>query len=182
MIYLNLLSPSEKKIFRLACIEKMINCYMIVIVAAIAFLIFSFMGVKYFLLLRAGVFERLVVGQKIQEIAREIQNMEGVIKDFDFIVGAVNKIGEQKIEFYDILADFSDIIPDGIVISELSYNSSARNASGFVLEGKSRTREEFLIFTENIEQSPRFKEINSPLSNIIKKENINFRIEFKPEI
>ena len=182
MIYLNLLPPSEKKLFRLACIEKMANYYIAVVLAAIVFLVFAFTGVKYFLLLHTGILEQSVAGQKTEEIAQKIKDTEAVIKDFNFIISAVNKIGERKIEFSDILADLSEIISEGIVISDLSYNSFSGNADSFVLEGKSGTREEFLIFTEKLDQSPRFKEINSPLSNIVKKENINFRIEFKLEI
>ena len=182
MIYLNLLPLSEKKIFRLACIGKMTNYYIAVVLAAILFLTLAFTGAKYFLLLHTSILEQSVAGQKTEEIAQKIQDMEAVIKDFNFVISAVNKVEDQKIEFSDILADLSEIISDGITVSNLFYDSSLENADNFVLEGKSVTREEFLIFTEKLEQSPRFKEINSPLSNVVKKENINFRIEFKLEM
>lgn len=182
MIYLNLLPSSEKKLFRLACIEKMTNYYIAIILIAIVFLVFVFTGAKYFLLLHTGILEQSVAGQKTEEIEQKIQDTEAIIKNFNVILGSVNKIKEQKIYFSDILSDLSEIIPDSIVISSLLYNSSSGDINKFVLEGKSATREDFLIFIEKLEQSPRFKEINSPLSNIVKKEDINFRIEFKLEI
>lgn len=181
MIYLNLLPSSEKKIFRLACIEKIVNFYIAVVLAAVVLLVVVFAGAKYFLLLRADILGRSVTGQRMQEIEREILDTESMIRDFNFTIGAVQKIRKQEIGFYDILADLAEIVPDGVAISDLSYNFISGGAGNFVLGGKSGTREEFLIFMEKLEKSPYFKEINSPLSNVVKKENINFRIEFALE-
>ncbi|OWK26765.1 MAG: hypothetical protein US76_03535 [Parcubacteria group bacterium GW2011_GWA2_38_13b] len=182
MIYLNLSPLFEKKIFKFACVEKMVNYYIVVVLTAVVCLTFAFMGVKHFLLLYADISQRSVAKQKTEELARAIQDMEMIIRDFNAVIDTVDKIERKKIEFSDILADLSDIISESIIVSNLSYSFFSGNIDIFVLEGKSGTREEFLAFTERLDQSPHFKEINSPLSNVMKKENINFRIEFKLEI
>jgi len=74
------------------------------------------------------------------------------------------------------LEKISEIAPAGINLTNLSYQTAQNKV---VLNGQAKTREQFLNFKENLEKSQVFLEVESPLSNLINKENIDFNFNFK---
>lgn len=175
MFYLNLLPPNEKKQYYFVSLERLVNYYAFMILGAFFLLLVVLVGAKYFLIWRAGVFEQAASQDRFGEIAREIRGMEEKIQETNKLLGLANKVNSQKTEFSGILYDISSIRPPGLSFKTLSYKKDTKE---FILAGKSQTRDEFLVFLEKLEKNSRFKEIDSPLSNLVKKENLDFRIRF----
>lgn len=69
---------------------------------------------------------------------------------------------------------------NGVSIESINFENNAakeKNINKISLFGKARTRDAFLAFLSNLKTSDYFKEINSPPQNILKNEDIDYRIE-----
>ncbi|MDH4330173.1 MAG: PilN domain-containing protein [Candidatus Moranbacteria bacterium] len=82
----------------------------------------------------------------------------------------------QKNDFYwtNFFYELSRIIPEGIKLSSLSTNQSS-----VTLMGRSNSRDNLIVLKDKLEASGCFLEVDVPLSNIVKKEDIDFKIELK---
>lgn len=75
-----------------------------------------------------------------------------------------------------------DSIPSGVSINGISFNRQKISEHGRVsLNGKANSRENLTSFIRILNDSGRFSKVDSPVSNILKKNNVDFLInlEFK---
>lgn len=81
-------------------------------------------------------------------------------------------------EISGIISDISNNIPESVKLSALDFSSKE---SGFYLsiKGTSRNRAGFLAVKKYLEGSKKFSDLQSPLSNITKKENLEFLLNVK---
>lgn len=76
-------------------------------------------------------------------------------------------------EYDDLLIEITGYIPENISLTYLSIDSSSNKAS---FKGRALRREDLLELKNNMENSDIFKNIESPIANLLEKENINFTI------
>lgn len=183
MIHLNILSSKEKKLYKQAILERLVNYYVFVVLGVIIFLVLGVFGAKYFLIWRVSSFEANIAAQKTEEITEKIEAVEENINQINGMLVSIRNINSQNFGLVEILDNLSSIALPGIYFEDLSYKFVDETMAGkFVLAGSAGKREDLIEFLWALEQSPYFKEIESPLSNLIKKENLNFQITFKSEI
>jgi len=72
-----------------------------------------------------------------------------------------------------LLAEVSNALPSGIVLSHLTLNTS-NNSIGFI--GTAKTRDDLLRFETDIEELPFIGELIIPLNQLAEKENISFSL------
>lgn len=182
MIYLNILPQKEKKVYQLASLNRLVNYYIFVILSIVIFLVLIFFGAKYFLVWRINIFEQSIASQEAGVVAHEIEKLETKIKDVNDFLLAVKSISSQNVSFVDVLDGLSTIASERIHFEDIVYKFIDEGVTGeFILVGKADKREDFVSFLERLEDSVYFKEVDSPLANLVKKENLNFQIEFKLE-
>jgi len=83
----------------------------------------------------------------------------------------------------DILIDetFKDLlstVPKGITVTQFLYNENADGGKLFEIHGQASDREVLQSFKTVLEQDARFKDIVLPISNFVKKTNIDFVLSF----
>ncbi|MBI4709363.1 MAG: PilN domain-containing protein, partial [Candidatus Portnoybacteria bacterium] len=82
---------------------------------------------------------------------------------------------EGQIKRYSsMIEELASLASGGIKFKELSFNKNEVS-----LEGLALTRAELLAFKEALEESPDFESVESPLSNLLKQNNIDFSFIFK---
>ncbi|MFC1612944.1 hypothetical protein ACFL23_01295 [Patescibacteria group bacterium] len=82
---------------------------------------------------------------------------------------------QNKFIFYDdLLITTTKLIPEGIKLDYLSVNTNLNTA---LFKGIATTRKNLIEFLDNLKYEKIFKSIESPLSNILEKENIAFTIK-----
>ena len=75
-----------------------------------------------------------------------------------------------------------DLIPPGVSVNGISFARQNVSEQGRVsLSGKANTREDLASFIGILNDSDIFSKVDSPVSNILKKNNIDFliKLEFK---
>jgi hypothetical protein len=96
---------------------------------------------------------------KITVINEEIDNASLVQKDFFPASGLIKEV--------------SDLLTGGISLYNLRFDLDKKTAK---ISGLADSRENFLIFKDNLESSKIFTKISSPLTSILQKQNIEFEI------
>lgn len=175
MIKLNLLPLEEKKILQ---IEKTFSCvFSYCFKGCLVLLIFIF------LLVGTWVFQKI----QMRNIEKDLSKMEGKnellkIKFFEEEINNANKnierlngIQQKTIAHSKVLEGLSLITPDNVQISGFAYDSSTQKGS---IDGYAMEREGFIVFKNAMEKNPFFSEIDSPMSNLVKSTDNNFRISF----
>lgn len=88
-------------------------------------------------------------------------------------LGDLIKIKNQLYRWSNTLNELAGLTPDEIAL--LEFNGSASSAA-FTLKGFAKTREALIVFQNNLQASPLFKEIDSPLENYLQKNEVTFQI------
>ncbi|MDD5489896.1 MAG: PilN domain-containing protein [Candidatus Moranbacteria bacterium] len=174
MIRINLLSDKEKK-ERLA--DKKIG-----IVIRVGFsIIFSL------LLLALVMFSALIILEinmrSVKEeakayptsLAKEIEETDNLLKDAKSISQKIGKDSQDVPYWGKVFETISAISPDGVRMTNIHIEKAHVRLVGFA-----KTREDFLTFQEGLRKDY-FKNINSPVSNLVSPNNFDFTIEFDIE-
>ena len=75
-----------------------------------------------------------------------------------------------------LLEKMAEIVPSGIYLTNFSYQTTDNQIA---LNGWANWRENLIDFQESLEEDALFKEIEAPLSNLIKQRDIDFSFTLK---
>ena len=171
MINLNLIPPEKK--------TKLKEEKVIFLLKTIAFTLVIFFGL--FLGLLYGT--RILLDQRLTKINNEISSLESttangnqstfssLIKEINEKIVIIKNIQSNYIKWSAYLAEFSPLIPVNISLNEITINQETCKIQ---IRGIASFRDDFLILKSNLENSLILDSIESPISNLIKQENINF--------
>jgi len=178
MLKINLLPLRQKKELKLTELACSANFLIIGLLACL--MLFSLLLIIVFATLTVLVNEQtdLISMMENQEEAKLLTEKEGIIIEGN---NHLNKILDKQKEIIlsaPILKELSEIIPERVYLKNISYYS----ASGEVtLSGWANDREDLLSFKDLLEQSSRFSDINLPLANLIKQNDIDFNFSIKTQ-
>ena len=175
MLNTSLLPREEKKLVKIEETFRLVRFLVSMLVAIFtigtALLIPSFLP---FRLERAGLAEILKLGEEpspdmdIRKVAEEAKNVKSIIAMLQ--VFARTSVGE-----YDIFTQIFSSRKGGVEITMLTVKKDGSTS----INGVAASRQDLLSFEKELRDSGKFQEIVSPLSNIIREENINFIMQGK---
>jgi len=171
MIYLNLISPDQRKILRTQKIYALIGnvlgllvVYSLIISSVLLYLDKSIVKLK----------------NDLESKKQEIQTKDRVINaKVDELNGQIEVLNQIRQQFFDwplYLAELSKLTPADVSLNEINSNLENRD---FLLHGYAKTREGLIEFEKNLKSSPLLEEINIPLSNFLSQKEITFEITGK---
>ncbi len=85
-------------------------------------------------------------------------------------------IEKQQLYWSKMFTQLSTIIFPGITIDNLSTEDFK-----VTMQGEADTRDELIIFKDKLDKNSCFFDVSLPLSNLVNKNNINFKISFQIE-
>ncbi|MFH1366711.1 MAG: hypothetical protein ABIH38_01835 [Patescibacteria group bacterium] len=176
MMSLNLLSPEKKKKLK----EKKT--------------LFAFRYISYFcaifliinLLLFYGT--KLYLNHKLDSIKDEVSqatanlpsnqgtSLNNAIQEINKNIILLADIQSDYVKWSNYLTDFTALIPANILLNQLSLNQESKEIQ---INGHADQRDDFLVLKANLENTKIISDLNSPISNLIKKEDIDFVITAK---
>jgi len=168
MITLNLLDNKRKKhyLFRrvLLTIQKSIE--LLFFMALLIGIIFS--TSQYYLqkTLEEVTEQSVLINKKIGGFNEETAQLNQLIKN-------VKNIQEEYIPWSPVLIKTTQAIPENIKINSLKIS---KQESQLNLQGIAKNRETLLKLRNNLENLYFVEKIDSPLSNLLKKEDVNFNL------
>jgi len=174
MIRINLLSDKEKK-------ERLADKKVGNVIRLGLSIVFSL------LLLTAVMLSALVIlGINLESVktetktypadsVKEIEETENLLKDVETISQKIGK-NSQDIPYWGKLLELvSEISPSGVRITNIHIEREHVKLTGFA-----KTREDFLVFQERMKKDY-FKNIDSPITNLVSPQDFSFTVEFDVE-
>jgi len=176
MFKFNLLPPEEKKEIAVHEITQWFAFFLrSLIILAIIFAVLCLNSYIYLYVIVQSQGSSITIEESSVK-TQKLQEIEEKIKQANQKIDKAYQIQRGIVCWTPILEKISEIAPAGINLTNLSYQTAQNKV---VLNGQAKTGEQFLNFKENLEKSQVFLEVESPLSNLINKENIDFNFNFK---
>jgi hypothetical protein len=98
------------------------------------------------------------------------------VRKINLQINSALKIQNEHIAWSYLLELLAKMSPDGITFSYIKINKEKQTIK---IKGHANARDNLLIFKNGLEDSEIFTNIESPIENILKKENINFELNMK---
>ncbi|MCX6761770.1 MAG: PilN domain-containing protein [Candidatus Moranbacteria bacterium] len=92
--------------------------------------------------------------------------------DVNSKISKVGSIASGQIYWSALFSKLNSEVPDNVEISGMATKNY-----GLSLAGKAKTREDLLLFKDNLEKEQCFENVNLPLSDLVSKEDIAFQID-----
>jgi Tfp pilus assembly protein PilN len=175
MIILNLLPLEEKQEIKLNRINQMIFFYGSVLLAIMTVFVILLFCIELFLGAQLAVVKKMTASNEKNPAFSAVKKMQEEILTANQNLQAIDQIQSQQKYYSVILSDLARFTPVGVEFSSFSFDSATKKA---VLDGHSATRDEFLTFQKALEGYSRFSQIDSPVSNLIKPADNDFRVGF----
>lgn len=175
MLTLNLLPPKEKENLKLTKINRLIIFYSGIIFVLLLIFIILISSTLLFLTIQLKVIEKLVALEEKSPFSLATKNKEKEITLVNQKLKMIDKIQSDHQKYSIILEDLAKMIPPGAQLSSFSFDNQTKKASllGYALE-----RNSLLVLKESLEKFPKFTALESPISNLLKQKDINFRFSF----
>jgi len=171
MITLNLITYKIKKELTREKIFSIVNDILLIILfTVIVNGIFIFISHK----ILADNFKKIQKQRDLISIANQPFNLE--VTEINKRMQKIKNIQDEYTKWSDILAEINNLIPSGTKIDQMQFNSLTNT---FNIFGKALLRADFLILKENLEKSKLFTEITSPLSNLLRDQDVQFSLDGK---
>lgn len=171
IIVLNLLNEDRQKVLRTHLILNFLgfgSAIMFIILASVgAILILS----KFAL---TNTFNESVAQSAL--VTQEYGGVNTLIKQVNDKLTKIDQIEKQFDPWSEHLLNISRLIPEGIALSSLTMERRSRD---LLLRGEARKREDLLSFKAALENSGMFESVESPISNILNKQDIAFDLKLK---
>lgn len=112
-------------------------------------------------------------GEQALKGHQEIKSYEDKFREMNTRLVLTAKIQSSHLEWVPVLTKLSQLFPDGVYL-----NGIATRDYRISLLGKAQKREDLTKFLDAIKGSDCFVNLNSPLSNLVSREDIDFQIDF----
>lgn len=171
---MNLLPQYQKDIIQWDILRRFIFVFLgIVFFWAMIFLVLAYNSVLYLEAQIPAVEARLRAEQETQK-ANIVMEVESDIKDLNEVLLTIDKIRKKEsFNFPYILRVLGSMAPEGVVFRTITFRGKDID-----IQGHAEGRAGVLALNKNLQEQSIFTNIVSPLSNIVKEQDINFTFNF----
>lgn len=113
------------------------------------------------------VMETTLVNKRSSPIAEDVEKINNTIK-------TVADIQQDFVPWSNLIIDLSQLVPPDVNLRQVSI---IQKNNTLKLSGYAATRSAFLEFKDNLTESPIFTTVDSPISNLLKQEDIQFTLD-----
>ena len=172
---LNLLPPIKKQdIKNLLFWQRCLNFAWIFIFAASIFGCLLATTWLYNYIQYKAIVQLVTVNQASSQ-GQKIKDLEANIRDANNNLDQLTKLDLARTSNFKIIEELIYLLPPNIKLNSLSLNRANNQGS---LAGHADQRQDLLTLKANLENSDYFKQIDLPLNNILKENNIDFSLSF----
>ena len=166
MIALNLLSPEQKSALRARVIYAMIERLMIAFVSSM--LIASIM----LLLVKIELTKNLDQVRERQILSSEYVTVNNDIRLLNQQIGRVETLQKMAVSPSALLRDIAARTPTGARVTGMDFDVKSKSMR---LNGTAKDRDDLLAYEAAVRSSPFVTSLQSPISNLFQKTDINFQ-------
>jgi hypothetical protein len=111
--------------------------------------------------------------EKSSLLSKSLDNNHSmIIKDLNGKIDAISDIQNEFISFSSLLNEMAKLTNEGIKMQNFSIGKDGN----FSFAGTALSRNDLLLFKNNLENSDYFEKIDFPISNLTQQENVSFNL------
>ncbi len=187
---INLLPPKEKEQLFLERKKKLVIILGYITIISLICLSLVLFLVKLYILEQVGHKKSILDTTEKKYQTSDYLFYNNLVKKYNKDLVTANTFYKKQIYFSDIIKTILDIQrPDGLFFNDMSIknsekdnkikNSEKDNNIKVTVSGISNTRDNLLIFKDNIENNNKIKNVYFPPNSWIKTKDINFYVTFE---
>lgn len=171
MLSLNLLTPERKEMFHWRTRTKSVIFWGIRILSVLFVFSAHFVAINLYLNYEIGKLDKDIASYEDTEKVKEIRQAEESSKKINQTLISINRISEEQVYWSDALEEFIGIIPSNVQIFSIEIGLGGK----FTIAGMAKSRKDLLYFEEKMKYTDEFKDIQLPMENLTKKDNVDFQ-------
>lgn len=171
LITVNLLSPEKKRMLKKYLLILFLKNF-----AAYSFVLIAVVGI---VLLVSQTILTTTFNDTISRTAlvtREYGGVNALIREANRKLRKISEIESEFTPWSEVLIHAATLTPSNITLVSLSCEASTRDV---LIRGVAKTRGDLLIMTRAFEESKIFESVESPIANLLIKEDILFDLKMK---
>jgi Tfp pilus assembly protein PilN len=136
-------------------------------------LILTLITINFVLKINSQGLDSAFEAEQNQDSYKKLKEYEDNFSKLNSKVSGLLKIQNAHLRWTKVLESLNLSVSENVYISQIinkDYQIS--------LMGKAKTRDDFLKFKNNLENSECFSDINAPLSDLVAKKDVDFQIDF----
>lgn len=164
-LLINLMPPQKKAELRSAFMFSFMQAMLLFVLVGVCLASFSLLSVR--LIMRNNLSE---VSRRISPETQEFKSVSETIKAMNAHMKRLDQLNGGFNDWSKLLLAVERDTPPGIALTRFTVSPTGAVTMG----GLGRRRDDVLALRANLENDPAFKDVKSPLSNILQKTDVNF--------
>lgn len=169
-VTLNLLSPEKKAVLRTGFIFAYVQTMVFIIFLVVAFASGTLLAVRMML---RGTYDDLA--KRSSGGTDESSAITGDFKKINDYLKRIDGLDQRFVPWSKVLEELTRYVPEGTQLSSMRVERSGK----ITLSGIAARRDDVLTLQTRLEQSPTFKDVKAPLSNILQQRDVKFDFELQ---
>jgi len=171
---LNVLPPEQKAILRTEVMLLRSRKTLIALTVCIAIILAALYGATL-ILEQAVRSQQNALAQIRLGSGEETLALDASINELNTKLVRMSLLEQSYIPLTPTVNDLFKTIPEGITVVQISINMKENIAS---IRGSAKVRDNLIELQERIENSERFSDASSPITNLLQREDIQFDMSF----
>ena len=173
MITLNFTSPAQREANQFQKNYRLVQSLVILSIVVLLIIVASLFVSQIIIQNKLDTITSDTLTLKEQKENEKSLNLGQTVQNFNSLLQNVSAIQSEYAAWSNILIETAQNMPGDVVLSSFTIQKSN---STFQFSGDAITRDSLLVFKNNLEESPYFGNIESPISNLLSKEDISFTL------
>lgn len=169
-VTLNLLSPEKKAVLRTGFIFAYAQTMILIVFLVIVFASGTLFAVRMML---KGTYEDLA--KRSSGGSDETSAITGEFKKINDYLKRVDGLEQRYVPWSKVLEELTRFVPEGTQLTSVHIERQGK----ITLSGIAARRDDVLTLQTRLEQSPMFKDVKAPLSNILQQRDVKFDFELR---
>ena len=175
MILFNFLPKSYIKDFKRDIIIKFLYTFLVFNIFWIFILGTTLFSAYQYLSIQNKSLENRIIATQSLKNTTEAEQIESEINKVNNLPLRIDKIRQtQPYEFSDLIEHLAPMVPAGSSLNSLVFSA---NSNELIIEGNSSLRTHIITLQERLEKSAFFGDIEAPLSNLLKAQDVDFQFK-----
>ncbi len=178
---INLLPPKEKEELSLEKNKKLAIVLGNVILISLVCLTLVLFSLKFYMLGEVNDQKNILNSTEKKYLTPDIISTKSLIQNYNTVLTKIDSFYKKEIYFSDALKTISNIQkPKGVYITKLSIDKIKDvNKVKVSISGSSDTRDNLLIFKNNIERDEKITNVYLPTKSLVKPADVDFSLTFE---
>ncbi len=165
---LNLLPPGKKKALRQGLVLAFAMSMTLIVFLVFLTIAATIISVRVVLANNYAALKAPVTGED------DFSSSANSIKLINGYINRINGYVKRSTGWPERLIAISGLVPPGVVIQEMTFSGGT-----LIIHGSAANREDMLTFIDRLEKQPYISKLDSPLSNLLQKKDVQFELSMK---